>query len=367
MWWTLHRMRDAPVAVHRCPVVAGSRARDKVSACRTRQRPQAAERGYRWEHSPRTSSRRASGAACRHLTRRGGQSRGRSRVNASVMALPRMRSAAEARRHRGRRGRGRATSWPTARAGRGCAGGRCARRWRAPAGCRRPCAGAVAAADLASDDGGPDSLFGAPVGGVDRRVPQKGEDGREFGGQVRGEALGVAQPRRVVDQPAEPGEQSAARGGQTVVADTAGVAPVAQREAGLQGVLHVASPRAAGMVVPQMLTSSPQVLQTRLMLAVGEAPVHHPAVAHEHAVEVGPEEGLRVVESAACADGVNRRRRGDGRPQPVAAGADAPAGLIGRDHGRVADLLAQVFIGRPRVAGRTMQQMREARPASPAG
>ena len=32
-----------------------------------------------------------------------------------------------------------------------------------------------------------------------------------------GEALGVVQRRRLVDEPAEPGEQSAAGGGQTVV------------------------------------------------------------------------------------------------------------------------------------------------------
>ena len=100
-------------------------------------------------------------------------------------------------------------------------------------------AGAVAAAHLTGDDGGPDGLFGAPVGGVDRRVPQKGEDGGEFDGQVGSEALGVVQRRRVVDQPAEPGEQSAAGGGQTVVAQVADVATVAQREAGLQGVLHL--------------------------------------------------------------------------------------------------------------------------------
>ena len=44
----------------------------------------------------------------------------------------------------------------------------------------------------------------------------------------------------------------------------------------------------------------------------------------------------------------------------MAEGADAPTGLIGRDHGSVADLLAQLLVGRPRVACRTMQQMREA-------
>ena len=174
---------------------------------------------------------------------------------------------------------------------------------------------------------------------------------------------GVVQRRRVVDQPAEPGQQAAAGGGQTVLAQTAGVAPVAQREAGLQGVLHLAGPPAVGMILLQMLTTSPQVLQTGLVLAVGVAAVHHPPVAHEHAVEVGPEDRLRVVESAARADGVDGRRRGDGRPQPVADGADAPTGLIGRDHGSVADLLAQLLVGRPRVACRTMQQIREPPPA----
>ena len=81
-------------------------------------------------------------------------------------------------------------------------------------------------------------------GGVDRRVPQKGEDGGKFDGQVGGEALGVVQRRRVVDEPAELGEQSAAGGGQTVVAQVAGVAPVAQREACLQGALHLSGPPA---------------------------------------------------------------------------------------------------------------------------
>ena len=157
--------------------------------------------------------------------------------------------------------------------------------------------------------GGPDGLFGAPVGGVDRRVPQEREDGGEFAGQMGGKALGVVQRRRVVDQPAEPGEQSAAGGSQTVVAQTAGVAPVAQRETGLQDIVHLAGPRTVGMNVLEMLTASAQVLQTSLVLAVGVTAVDHPPVAHEHAVEVGPQDRLRVFESAARADGVDGRRR----------------------------------------------------------
>ena len=39
-------------------------------------------------------------------------------------------------------------------------------------------AGAVSAADLAGDDGGADGLFGAPVGRVDGRVPEKGRVSR---------------------------------------------------------------------------------------------------------------------------------------------------------------------------------------------
>ena len=53
--------------------------------------------------------------------------------------------------------------------------------------------------------------------------------------------------------------------------------------------------------------------------AHGVAAVHHPPVAHEHAIEVGPQDRLRVVESAAGADGVDGRRWGDGRPQPASA------------------------------------------------
>ena len=57
--------------------------------------------------------------------------------------------------------------------------------------------------------------------------PQKAEYRREFGGQVRGEALGGVQRRRFVDQPTELGEQSAASGCQTMVAQQPGVAAVA--------------------------------------------------------------------------------------------------------------------------------------------
>ena len=73
-------------------------------------------------------------------------------------------------------------------------------------------ASAVATTDLADNDGGTDGLFGAPIGGVDRQVPQEEKHGSEFSGEVPGEALGVVQPWRCVNQPTEPGDESAADG-----------------------------------------------------------------------------------------------------------------------------------------------------------
>ena len=62
----------------------------------------------------------------------------RSRLGSGRSGVaPLTRAAAEARRRRGRRDRQRATSWRSAEEGRGRVGGRCERRWPAPAGCRR--------------------------------------------------------------------------------------------------------------------------------------------------------------------------------------------------------------------------------------
>ena len=164
---------------------------------------------------------------------------------------------------------------------------------------------------------------------------------REFGGQVRREALGVVERRRCVDQPSEPGGESAAGRCHPVLAQCSRVAAVPQVEAGPQDRLHLAGPGTVGMILPELLAALEQVVQTGLVQSVVAA-IRRPPVAHEHADVIGPQHRGGIVEPPAGADGVDRRVRGDERPQPVADAADAPAGLVRRDHGRVANLLAQL-------------------------
>ena len=172
---------------------------------------------------PEAIARERTGMACRRspvATERGcsrdfppaaARGRDRSRVEAAVMRTLAAYAVG------GGRPRSSGTAGSGARNSAATSGGRSRPRWRAVrTTLASTClgvgtvAGAVAAAHLADDHGGPDGLFGAPVGGVERRVPQEEEHGREFVGQVRREALGVVERRRCVDQPTEAGVESAA-------------------------------------------------------------------------------------------------------------------------------------------------------------
>ena len=65
---------------------------------------------------------------------------------------------------------------------------------------------AIAATDLAIDDGGADGVFGAPVGRVHVGGPQESEHGGKLAVEMGREALGRRQGRRRVDESAEAGE-----------------------------------------------------------------------------------------------------------------------------------------------------------------
>ena len=88
----------------------------------------------------------------------------------------------------------------------------------------RAAGGAIAAAaHLAGDDGGAQGLFGAPVGGVERRVEEKAEDGVEFDDEVLLKASHPEPPTgRALQQAAEALEVVAARDGEPVRRDVAG-------------------------------------------------------------------------------------------------------------------------------------------------
>ena len=127
--------------------------------------------------------------------------------------------------------------------------------------------GAVAAADLAGDDGGADDLLGAPVGGVHGGVAQEGEQRRPFGAEVPGEALDGGDGSRPDELS---GEAVGERGEGLVDAgrrQPAGAGFVAQAEGLLQGGLDVGDDAAARMVLAQRAGPAQQMRKTSLMVA----------------------------------------------------------------------------------------------------
>ena len=226
----------------------------------------------------------------------------------------------------------------------------------------RAVATAIAAADLPGDDGGPDGLLGAPIGGVDRRVPKESEHRGEFDGQMSGESFGRLQRRRLGDQSSESGEQSAAGGCQTMVAQTPRIAPITQLKSGLQDSFHPDGPPATWVVALQVPCPPQQVSQTCLVQRLGEAAIRRSPVADQHPRELRPAHRRRIVEAAPRTNRIDRRRRCGVGPQPVAPGADALAGLVRCDHGAVPHLPAQPRVGRGRSTSRAVHHVDEASP-----
>ena len=124
-----------------------------------------------------------------------------------------------------------------------------------------------------------------------------------------GEALGVGNPRRGVDESAEPGLEPAADRGEAVLAHLSGVAAVAGGEAGPQDRQDRRAPGTPGVAFPQFPAAVGEVIDAALVQPLVAA-IHHPPVAPEHARVVGPEQGGGIVEAAAGADGVDGGLRG---------------------------------------------------------
>ena len=126
-------------------------------------------------------------------------------------------------------------------------------------------ASAIAAAELPGDDGGPEGLFGSPIGGVDRRLPKEGEHRREFDGQMRGES-----------QPSESSEQSAAGRARPWSLRHPASRRSRNSKAACRNSFHPDDPPATWAVALQVPCPPEQVSQTCLVHRLGEAAIRRP-------------------------------------------------------------------------------------------
>lgn len=219
---------------------------------------------------------------------------------------------------------------------------------------------AVASTDFPSHDRGTNRLLSTPVRRVDARLPQKGEDRVELGGEMGGEALRRGQPGHGVNQVGQARVEAAARHGEAVRGDLVGVPPVPERQPVEQDLLHRRGPRAPWMILLQRARAAKQVRDARLVQRRGELPIRRPAVTDQYAVEARIEDRGRVLEAPPRTNGVDRRVWRGEDPQPVEHRADAPTRFVGTDHGTPAHLFAEGRIGWGRPTRRPMKYLRQA-------
>ncbi len=118
---------------------------------------------------------------------------------------------------------------------------------------------AIPAADLACHDGRTNRVLGSPIGGVDGRIPEKGEERRELHGEMRGQAGRRGQDGRGLDAMGQAREQSPTRHREPVFGDRAGLSPIPQREGIDEHLLHARRPRTARMIGLQRATPTKQM------------------------------------------------------------------------------------------------------------
>ena len=218
---------------------------------------------------------------------------------------------------------------------------------------------AIPATDLPIHDGWADRVFGAPVGRIDARVPQEGQERRMLDVEMGGKPPRGGHRRRRVNQPSEPGEGAAAGHGEAVVGKRARVTTGPQRQGIQQCLLDGGGPGAARVIGAQHPTPAQQMRETRLMQGLSELAIRCPSVADQHAVERGAEHGGGVRETATGPNGIHRGVGRRIRPEPVQHRADAPAGFIGTDHRAPSHLIAERGVRRGRHARGAMEHVHE--------
>jgi hypothetical protein len=113
--------------------------------------------------------------------------------------------------------------------------------------CLCPALGSISTGHLAIDDDRPDRLLGSPVRGVEGKIEEKAEDGREFRRQMRREPLTVRHGTGGGEQVQEPRHQMAACDSGAMHGDLTARDTIAHRERVLEHGLDVARPSRSGM------------------------------------------------------------------------------------------------------------------------
>ncbi len=174
----------------------------------------------------------------------------------------------------------------------------------------------------------------------------RGAATRRTSGTVVGRSRAIGQARL----------QLAASHGHAVGGDRASrVAAIPYLRGLLQHRLDLGREGRAGMIGVQLATAAEQVGETGLMRGPIKLSIGGPAIAHEHARKVGPEERRRLVEAAARVNGIDGGVRRRAHPQPLQLRADPPPGFVGHDHRTLTDRLDQRRVGRRGLSGGAME------------
>src|SRR5262252_4219384 len=172
---------------------------------------------------------------------------------------------------------------------------------------------------------------------------------------MRGEPLAVGKAAWRIQQVEESCDQMAARDRCAMCRDLSRGDAVANVERLLQNGFDMVRPRGSWMRLGDLAAAADQMRQTGLMAGVVELPIRRPAVAHQHAGEIGAEHRCGFVKAASMLNRIDDGRRRREGPQPPELARDFPTRFIGTDDRTPAYLLTQGVVRRLRLPRRAME------------
>src|SRR6266508_739625 len=208
--------------------------------------------------------------------------------------------------------------------------------------------GAVPAPDLAVDDGRPDALLAAPVGGIDAGGGEEGEQRSALMAKVVDElAVGVV-GMGLLEQQVEALADVDDCGGSVPFVEVAGV------EGFEQEIVDLAW-RASGpgrLVLDHLVAAPDEMGNAALVRSLRVAVVNDPAVTDDGPGVVGRDESDGLVEAPASGYVVDGGVLGGRHPQPDTLATDPPSGFIHRHRRGAGDVLLDRVVGRDQIGAR---------------